>query len=124
MKYYTLFLSFFLTSILSYYNDDDFEIYFESIDNPMKVTCLKGCDWEELSIDYRPYQPKYIDKYGIVSFDEVSNNNSPYLFSMTKTKKGVELESVRGTFWTKLSFNIKPYKKTRLDKSGVSAKLK
>ena len=106
-------------------NDKGFKIQISEDDKTTKLTCEHGCAWKTLSFA-KPSQNNVavVDQFGKGSLDEVSTEEGSSLaaFSFTMVKEGDKytLESLEGTAWKSLSFNVKPYAAPRiLDASGV-----
>ena len=88
----------------------DFKIVVEKTDNGIKMKCIEGSAWIDLSFSQNNNKPQAIDEYGMTELNKVSLNKDPkisdFLFTLTKTEKGISLKGIEGTAWTELSFGL------------------
>ena len=85
-----------------------FLILVETTENGLKLTCQEGCAWGELSFSLNGYRRQAVDQYGMSSLkrEEPEKNDrlSNFLFTVKKTKEGLNFEGKEGTAWSELSF--------------------
>lgn len=85
-----------------------FLILVETTENGLKLTCQEGCAWGELSFSLNAYRRQAVNQYGMTSLkkDQPEKNDglSNFLFTVKKTKEGLNLEGKEGTAWSELSF--------------------
>ncbi len=102
----------------------DFKIVVEKTDNGIKMKCIEGSAWIDLSFSQNNNQPQAIDEYGMTELNKVSSkkdsNLADFLFTITKTDNGIELKGIEGTAWTDLSFSLAKNKKQAFDQYGMT----
>ncbi len=88
----------------------DFKIIIEKTKTGIKMKGIEGSAWQELSFSLNNDQSQTITPYGMVDTHKIPVNNSTkfpdYIFTITKTDKGIELKGIKGTAWTNLSFSL------------------
>ncbi|KQC34438.1 hypothetical protein AAU57_00310 [Nonlabens sp. YIK11] len=97
--------------ILSVYNDE------------VKLKCIQGCAWNELSFTLSNYKPQGIDAYGMTdpinTLADLSDDLPDFKFTIAKTDNGLTLERIRDTGWNKLSFACYRECNKRIDYEGT-----
>ncbi len=103
----------------------DFKIIIEKTDQGIKMKSTEGSAWSDLSFNLKNYQPQALDEYGMAELDNPSKNKdkniADYLFKITKTKNGIELEGIVGTVWTELKFSLPKNKKQAINQFGMTS---
>ena len=51
----------------------------------------------------------------------IDENLADFLFTMTKTKNGIELKGTEGTAWTELKFSLAENKKQVINQLGITS---
>ena len=101
----------------------DFKVLVEKTDNGIKMICENGCAWKELTYSINDYKPQAIDEYGMTELNKNSSNKdsnlTDFLFTLTKTEKGINLKGIEGTAWTDLSFSLSKNKQQAIDQLGM-----
>lgn len=102
----------------------DFKVVVEKTDNGIKLKSLEGSAWTDLSFSLNSNEPQAIDEYGMTELNRVSSNKnsslSDFLFTITKTDKGIQLKGIEGTAWTELSFSLPENRKQAVDQNGMT----
>ncbi|WP_104735446.1 M56 family metallopeptidase [Hanstruepera ponticola] len=98
-------------------NSNTFTITIEKDNNELKLSCLEGCAWKELTFKDTQNNSNIIDFYGVSS--EKSDDNSDFAFIVESKNNGVNLKSLKGTAWTDLSFTLSSDGKQVIDKNGM-----
>ena len=102
----------------------DFKIVVEKTDNGIKMQGIEGSAWIDLSFSLNNKQPQAIDEYGMTELHRVSSNKdsnlADFLFTITKTEKGIELKGIEGTAWIELSFSLAENTKQAIDQNGMT----
>lgn len=102
----------------------DFKIKIENTDGGLKMQCSKGSTWLDLAFSLALDKTQAIDEYGMASTEQPDQGKDPkladYLFTITKTKDGVNLRGIKGTAWRKLSFTLGENKAQVIDQNGMS----
>jgi len=105
-------------------NFKEFKIVVEKTENGIKMTCKNGCAWKELTYSINNYKPQAVDEYGMTELNKNSSdkdsNLSDFLFTLTKTEKGIELKGIEGTAWTNLSFSVSKNQQQVIDQMGMT----
>jgi hypothetical protein len=103
----------------------DFKIIVEKTDNGIKMKSEKGSAWVDLSFSLNKYRPQAVDEYGMTELENVSENKdeniADFLFTITKTKNGIELKGIEGTAWTELKFSLVKNKKQAINQFGMTS---
>lgn len=103
----------------------DFKIIIEKTGNGIKMKSEKGSAWINLSFSLNNYRAQAVDEYGMTEFKSVSKNKdenlADFLFTITKTKNGIELKGIEGTAWTELKFSIAENKKQVINQLGITS---
>jgi len=77
-----------------------------------------------LSFTINNDRPQAIDEYGMTDLDNVSSNKdsnlADFLFTITRTDKGIEFKGLEGTAWTDLSFSLAENGKQAIDQNGMT----
>lgn len=86
-----------------------FQILVETTEDGIRLTGLDGCAWKELSFSVPKHKPQAIDQNGMTTKkgkSQVEENYLPhFLFTLTKTDKGLSFEGLKGTAWESLGFS-------------------
>ena len=102
----------------------DFEIIIEQADRVIKMKCVKGCAWNELSFGITYYDTKSVDEFGMTETNKnssiIDENLANFLFNLKITINGIKLEGVEGTAWTDLSFPLSKKDKQKINQFGMS----
>lgn len=103
----------------------DFKIIIEKTGNEIKLKSEKGSAWINLSFSMNNNQTKAVDEFGMTELENISgvNNNelADFLFTITKTKKGITLHGIKGTAWTELNFSLAHNKKQAINQFGMTS---
>lgn len=88
----------------------DFKLVVENTKTGFNMQSIEGTAWKKLSFNLNTNQAQGIDEYGMTDLDQVSPkkdaNLADFLFTITKTNKGVELKGIEGTAWETLSMTL------------------
>lgn len=102
-----------------------FKIVVEKTQKGIKLLGVKGTAWKDMSFSINDYQPQTIDEYGMAVLDNVSDKKdeklADFLFTIIKTKEGIELKGMEGTAWTNLSFSLSKNQKEAIDQNGTAS---
>ena len=102
----------------------DFKLVVEKTESGVKMQGIKGTAWIDLSFTINNDRPQGIDEYGMTDLDNVSSNKgsnlADFLFTITRTDKGIELKGIEGTAWTDLSFSLAENGKQAIDQKGMT----
>ncbi len=102
----------------------DFKLVVEKTESGIKMQGVKGTAWIDLSFTINNDRPQAIDEYGMTYLDNVSSNKdsnlADFLFTITRTDKGIELKGIEGTAWTDLSFSLAENGKQAIDQNGMT----
>ena len=102
----------------------NFKVVVEKTDNGIKMQSIEGSAWIDLSFNINNDRPQAIDEYGMTKLNNVSSkkdsNLANFLFTITKTKKGIILKGIEGTAWTDLSFSLTENGKQAIDQYGMT----
>ncbi|MFT6054266.1 MAG: hypothetical protein ACJAS3_001706 [Roseivirga sp.] len=112
----SLFFSHFNTKEVS-----PFEIEVQRNGDSVKMKCTEGCKWTELKFELKGKNPMVINESGV--YKKTTYTGEPdvsFAFYVNDLPDGLEFESINGTAWGKLSFQINPSKSMYLDETGVS----
>src|SRR5690606_40051506 len=67
-------------------DSNDFKIIVEKTENGIKLQCVKGCAWKELSFKLNDYQPQAINEFGMSELDKTQSkqdiNLADFLFTI------------------------------------------
>jgi hypothetical protein len=102
----------------------NFVIVIEKSANRIKMQNKAGCAWDKLAFSVRNDVPQAVDQFG--RYNE--NNGHPvsdpaladFLFTITKTKKSIELKGIRGTAWKELTFTLSENQKLTINQNGMA----
>ena len=102
-----------------------FKIKIEKNDEEIKLQCLNGCSWKELTFTKNNDQPQAINEFGMTEPDKEllsgsDKNQAAFLFTITKTQKGIDLVGIKGTAWKKLQFSLPNFKPQVIDQMGMT----
>ncbi len=101
----------------------DFKVVVEKKENGIKMQSVKGSAWIDLSFSLNNDRPQAIDEYGMTELDNISSdkdaNLADFLFTISKTEKGIVLKGIEGTAWTDLSFSLPENGKQEIDQYGM-----
>jgi hypothetical protein len=96
----------------------------ENTENGIKMQSIEGGAWINLSFSIKNDQPQAIDEYGLTELEKISpkkdTNLADFLFTITKTEKGIVLKGIEGTAWTDLSFSLTEKEKQAIDQFGMT----
>ncbi len=88
----------------------DFKLVVENTKTGFNMQSIEGTAWKNLSFNLSNDQAQAIDEYGMTDLEQVNpkkdTNLADFLFSITKTNKGVELKGIEGTAWETLSMAL------------------
>ena len=88
----------------------EFKIIIEKTNDGIKMNSLNGSAWIDLKFNINNNQVVAIDEFGMTKLNKVSTlknqNLTSFLFTITKTNKGILLKGIEGTKWTGLSFEL------------------
>lgn len=88
----------------------DFKLVIENTKTGLNMRSIEGTAWKDLSFRLSNNQAQAIDEYGMTDLDQVSPTKdatlADFLFTITKTNKGVELKGIEGTAWETLSLTL------------------
>ncbi len=107
-------------------NSKNFKIIIEKTKNGVKLKCLKGCAWTDLSFSLRNGYQQPVDENGMAETDILSSNKyqdpnfAHFLFTIGKTKDGIQIKGLKGTDWSGLSFSLRDNEKQAIDKHGMA----
>jgi len=89
----------------------DFIITVEKTDTGVKMKCLKGCAWTDLSFSTNGKNAQAVDQFGMFNAQSQRQTPNPKLldfeFSISKQNKTFTLNGLKGTKWQQLSFDLK-----------------
>jgi len=101
-----------------------FKIQVEKNEKGIKLKCLEGCAWIDLTFDKNNYQPQTVNEFGMVNPDgkqPISDSSlADFLFTISKTEDGIELIGKEGTAWKELKFKLNNYQPQLIDQMGMS----
>lgn len=98
-------------------NSNAFTITIEKDNDEVKLECLEGCAWKELTFKDTKNNSNIIDFYGVSS--EKGDTDSGFAFIVESKNNGVNLKSLKGTAWTNLSFTLPSDRKQMIDRNGM-----
>ncbi len=102
----------------------DFKILLERTSKGIKMKSAQGSAWIDLSFSLKQNVPQAIDEYGMTDLNKVTSqkdeNLADFLFTVTKTKDGLELKGLQGTAWTDLSFTLNNRNQQAIDAYGMT----
>jgi len=101
-----------------------FKIQVEKNEQGLKLNCLNGCAWKELTLSKNNYQPQAVNEFGMFeSGDKLSihsdENLAKFLFTVAKTEDGIKMVGKEGTAWKELEFKVKNYQPKLIDQMGM-----
>lgn len=103
----------------------DFKVIIEKSDNGIKMKSEKGSAWIDLCFSLKNFKPQAVDEYGITELENISENKdeniADFLFMITKTENGIELNGIEGTAWTELKFFLVKNKKQAINQFGMTS---
>lgn len=107
--------AFILTSCNSYKNKivlKSFSIEIIKTQEDIELLCTEGCAWTQLKFTNNNYQPQYVDELGMSNKSNEQTKKTDaklanFLFSISKTDKGIQLNGIEGTAWKELNFSLK-----------------
>ena len=77
-----------------------------------------------MSFSLNNERPQAIDEYGMTELNKSTSNKdanlADFLFTITKTKNGVELKGINGTSWKTLSFSLATNVRQAIDQDGMT----
>ncbi len=102
----------------------DFKILIESTSNGIKMKSAQGSAWIDLSFSLNKNKSQAVDEFGMTRLNQVSPNKddklADFLFTITKTKNGVELKGLEGTAWKELAFTLPSRKSQAINAYGMT----
>ena len=102
----------------------NFKVIVQNTDNGIKMQSVEGSAWINLSFSIKNDRPQAIDEYGMTKLEKISSkkdtNLADFLFTITKTEKGIVLKGIEGTAWTDLSFSLTEKGKQAIDQFGMT----
>lgn len=102
----------------------DFKVVVEKTKNGIKLQSIKGSAWIDLTFNLKNDSPQAIDEYGMTELNNISptkdSNLADFLFTITKTEKGIVLKGIEGTAWTDLNFSLAENGKQAIDQYGMT----
>ena len=105
-------------------NLKDFKVVVENTENGIKMQCVEGSAWIDLTFSVDKDQYQAIDEYGMAELGNISSeknsNLADFLFTVMKTENGIALKGIEGTAWTDLSFSIAENAKQAIDQFGMT----
>ncbi len=103
----------------------DFKIVVEIVEKGIKLTCESGCAWKELQTSLKNHKPQAINSIGMTKLGDDSavtdKSLADFLFTVTKTGKGIELKGIRGTAWMELAFALRQNQPRAFNQNGMVA---
>lgn len=103
----------------------DFKIIIEKTDAGIKMKSTKGSAWTDLTFNLKDYSPQAVDEFGIARSNMAPQTNdedlADFLFTIAKTKNGIELKGIEGTAWSELKFTLAKNKKQIIDQFGITS---
>ena len=103
----------------------EFKVIIEKTNIGINLKSERGSAWLDLSFSLNNYQPQAVDEYGMTDLKSISNNKdenlADFLFTITKTEKGIELKGIEGTAWTELKFTLPNNKKQAINQYGMTS---
>ena len=100
-----------------------FKIKIENTKKGIKMQSLEGSAWTDLSFSTIKFKPQAINENGMTTLKEDTSGTdsdfADYLFTITKTKKGVELKGIKGTAWEELNFTLPQNTVQTIDQLGM-----
>lgn len=101
----------------------DFKIIVEKTETGIKMKSVEGSAWIDLSFSLNNNQLQAVDEFGMTELKTVSKkydkNLADFLFTITKTKNGIELKGIEGTAWTELKFSLAENEKHTINQFGL-----
>lgn len=103
----------------------DFKIIIEKTDNMIILKSQKGSAWKDLSFSLKNYQPQAVDECGMTELNNATyctdEKHANFLFTISKTEKGIELKGIEGTAWSELKFSLAKNKKQAINQFGMTS---
>lgn len=101
-----------------------FQLKMEKTAEGVKINCLQGCAWTELTFSKNEHQPQIIDEYGMVDAKKKnpvkeSDQLADFSISVIKTQEGIELKGEKGTAWTELTFSKNENQPQVINQNGM-----
>jgi len=100
-----------------------FHIEMQKTEKGVKLKCTEGCAWTDLSFSLRDGATQMVSEYGMSHSDAGKGGNESlanFQFSIVKTAMHVELVSLSGSAWKKLSFTLDDLDKQVITQMGTS----
>ncbi len=102
---------------------EEFTIAITKTNSGVKMQGLKGTAWIDLSFTLKNDVPQAVNQYGMTTLDKAASNQDPeladFLFTITRTGHGIELQGLVGTAWTELKFTLADNKTLTFDQHGM-----
>ncbi len=101
-----------------------FNIEIIKSDREVYMTCNSGCVWEKLSFNSPKPEPWWVDENGVSRENNVADGADKkdltnFRFSIVNTHNGVELNGLKGTAWTSLTFTLKNDQPQLINQMGM-----
>jgi hypothetical protein len=101
----------------------DFKIVIEKTPTGIKMQSIKGSAWLCLTYSNNNIL-QAIDQFGMTELNSPSSdkdsNLADFLFTITKSERGIVLKGIKGTAWTDLSFTLDENGKQAIDQFGMA----
>jgi len=101
----------------------NFKIVIEKAVSGIKMTCVEGCAWKELTYNNKSSQS--INHLGMTTLNKNTSDkekdSSEFLFTLVTTEKELTLQGIKGTAWTDLSFNLTDNTKKVINSLGMTS---
>jgi hypothetical protein len=101
----------------------DFKITIEKTADGIKMQSWNGSAWIDLGFNLSNNKPQAIDEFGMTRLGKVSTHKdsdlADFLFTIAKTKDGIELKGIEGTAWKELSFPLSVNGKSTINQFGM-----
>jgi hypothetical protein len=103
----------------------NFLILVETTDDGVKFSGEAGCAFTQLTFTLRPGRKQAVNQYGMTSIEEhkdpMDDKLANFLFTVKRTKDGLEFEGLKGTAWQELTFSCSDTGcKQLIDGSGMT----
>lgn len=102
-----------------------FKVIVEKTSEGITMKCIEGSAWTDLSFSLNNGRPQAIDEYGMADLNNSNTtkdaNLADFLFTVVKTRKGIELRGINGTSWKTLSFSLAKNVPQAIDQDGMTS---
>jgi hypothetical protein len=101
-----------------------FSISIETTLDGLRLDCITGCAFTELTFTLKEGSSQMVDQYGMHVKDRerpVDSSVADFLFNITHEEEGLHFEGLKGTAWTYLTGHCGPDEKCqmRIDEHGI-----